>query len=240
MVSSSQIPLRVLIHIPKTAGTTLNAALKTSGPGRKHIERDLPHRDRFARIVKRSSWVSGHVPYRAMRTALSDATPRPLQVFTMVRDPVAQLASHYNWWFVVYHRGPQSFWRQGRYFRDLSRQIRTADATNPAAIAAILLEHHALFLNMQAKYLLDDSTHDTPDSIRARLSEFTHVARNDDLAPLFTAMHLPPPSARADRNISPYYFDPSVFRSPQMHDFLSQHHARDLALWDTLTASRTA
>ncbi len=229
-------PLNLLVHIPKTAGTTANAVLRAHGPGTKHIERILG-KPRLARAAQHSDWLSGHVPYERMRDVVTPLTPRPLRWFTILRDPVLQIASHYNWWFEVYARGPHSFFRYGRYFRDLSRQIRAADNTNPAQVIAILDEHGPLFLNQQSKFVLSPRRGWNDAQIAARLAEFDTIALGSDLAPMLEAMTgapLPPPPRR---NVARQGFDRAVFGSPQIAEYLAESHGDDIALWRNANAA---
>ncbi len=234
-------PLTVLIHTPKTAGTTLNAwAKRHGGPGRAHIERwraDLPA---LGRIVARADWVSGHVRSRDMRALLEQVTERPLRRFAMVRDPVAQIASHYNWWHVVWRRGPQSFWRQPPYFRALSRQIRRADANDPDQVIAILKEHAVLFLNQQADYLLGGRGRVQIGELRNWLRNFEYVGLNQDLDAMAGAMGLPPLPARGAKNVSRYYVPREMFSTGPVRDFLAHAHAMDFMLYDEVTRMRGA
>lgn len=223
------MPLKALIHIPKTAGTTMNAALAASGPGAAHIERFAARPARLARAVARADWVSGHLPLRDMERLLGAATDRRLALYGLVRDPVAQIASHYNWWYVVYHRGPLSWWRQGAPFRALSRRIRAADPGDPAQVIAQLEGNAPLFLNMQADYLLGTRARLDHDEIRARLARLAHVGLNEDLDALAGAMGVAPP-ARA-RNRVRYHFDKRIFFEGPVRNWLEEAHGADLALY---------
>ena len=225
-------PLKVLVHIPKTAGTSMNAHLRAHGGiGAKHFERLLPRPDRLARMAARADWLSGHVPVRDVRSHLTAVTGRPLRIFSVVRDPVAQVASHYNWWYVVWHRGPLSWWRQGAPFRALSRRIRAADPSDPDQVIAILRENAPLFLNMQADYLLGTREVLADTAIQTALDDLAYVGPNGDLPALCRAMSLPGPDTAPRRNVSPYYFDKQVFFEGPVRHFLDEAHAADQALY---------
>ncbi len=235
--NSPSAPLNILVHIPKTAGTTANAVLRQHGTGVKHIERFLSKPARLNRALMRSDWISGHVPFETLRDRITPLTQRPLRWFTILRDPVAQLASHYNWWFEVYARGPHSFYRYGRYFRDLSRQIRSADNSDPQAVIAILREHEPLFLNMQAKFILSPRPNWTSAEITTRLTEFDSVALGSALSPMLTKMTGTVIPAPPRRNVARQGFDRAVFQTPHMAEFLQQAHGRDMALWRAANAA---
>lgn len=230
-------PLRVFVHIPKTAGTSVNAHLAAhGGVGRKHIEKLNARPARLARLVQRADWVSGHIPGKEMQARVAAATTRDLRIFALVRDPVAQIASHYNWMFVIYHRGPWSWWRQTAPFRALSRRIREADSTDPAQVIDLLRANAPLFLNMQADYLLGTREALGKDEIAARLSRFEHVGMQSNLPGLFEAMGLPAQKEEPAKNVSPYYFDKSIFERGPVRDFLEEAHAGDLALYRAVSA----
>ncbi len=253
-------PLDVFVHIPKTAGSTLNsvllrhhaaraaprlwpvvrravpaAVIDNSVGGRwlsRGLARGCSHIELhggspvFDDILRRADWVSGHVTRAAMADHMA-RIGRPARYFTLVRDPAAQIASHYQWWIEIHARGPWRYYRYNRYFRELSRQIRASDNSDPAAVIAVLSEHRELFLNMQTTYAVAPHGTVTP----ACLAPFEGVAIDNDIARIFGAMTGAAMPAVARLNTSRSTFDRAVFKTPALLAFLSENNARDAALY---------
>jgi hypothetical protein len=104
-------PLLIFVHIPKTAGTTLTAILRTNepGPGTRHggnvfkggggIKRGV----KFVRLLRNDSGeldrarvLTGHFPL-GMREYLPSHLPeeRELRFLTFLREPIDRTLSHY-------------------------------------------------------------------------------------------------------------------------------------------------
>jgi hypothetical protein len=93
-------PVLCFVHIPKTAGTTLNSIL-TRQYGRKHIfvlsknrPDALPESFRKLRRGKRKKCrvMKGHFPY-----GFHEVLDRPYLYMTLFRDPVERVISHYHY-----------------------------------------------------------------------------------------------------------------------------------------------
>lgn len=263
-VAPDDRPLQVVIHIPKTAGSALNAALidgfsagrggaawplvRTLLPqglrdnavvaralsrrfagGCTHVSRHAGNPALFDRMLRQSDWVSGHVTRIAMEDHLI-RLGRTARWFTVLRDPVEQIASHYQWWIEIHDRGPLNFGHYDRFWRDLSRQIRAADNADPGAIIAILSEHRHLFLNMQWTYVRRRRERADAAGLAAALGRFAALGLDGDIAPVVTAMTGRPAGPARPVNRSRSTFDRSVFRHPAMTEFLAEAHAIDLRL----------
>lgn len=258
-------PLDVFVHIPKTAGSTLNALLLRHHAARRSprlwgvargvlpgavIENSVTGRwlslllaggcshlemhggtAFFDRVMARADWVSAHLSARRLRRQ-AEAAGRTPRLFTVVREPVAQLASHYQWWIEIHDRGPWRYWRYDRRLRDLSARIRATDNRDPRAVIAVLEDHAPLFLNLQARYVLGP-----PGADLSALRAFEALGVDDDLGGVARAMTgEAPPLPRLNRSVS--RFDRSVFEAPEMRRFLRARHAEDLALHEAVRATR--
>jgi hypothetical protein len=263
-------PLSVLVHIPKTAGSSVSAALlhnfalaraprvwpllapllpaglaenpvamralaRRFAGGCPFASRLLTDPATFDRVIAGSDWVGGHIRLADWEGHLA-RVGRSGRYFTQLRDPVDQVASHYQWWIEIHDRGPLRFWRYGPFWRDLSRRIRAADNRDPRAIIAILEEHHTLFLNIQSQYVLRPGDRADAAGMLAALDRFAAVGIGGDIGPVVRAMsgREPPVARRANRSRSA--FDRSVFRHPAMAEFLAAAHARDILLWQVARA----
>lgn len=85
-------------HIPKTAGTTLNAVLEDAFPGRAlfHLQR-LSSDDLRGRLADRSLHAyGGHLNYLCLSAAFSGTGRQPLYI-TVLRDPIERILSAYSY-----------------------------------------------------------------------------------------------------------------------------------------------
>lgn len=87
----------ILLHIPKTAGTTL-AIILIGHYGQEHTKAVTggdPGREAFAREPEaerlRPALFIGHQPF-----GIHEHVPRPCDYVTVIRDPVARVVSHYH------------------------------------------------------------------------------------------------------------------------------------------------
>jgi Sulfotransferase family len=88
-------PIDIFLHIPKTAGTTLVRILhrQYAKPGYVSIKAGTSFENAKLQVVReeeRFRLVYGHVPF-----GIHDALNRPVRYFTLVRDPVERVLSHY-------------------------------------------------------------------------------------------------------------------------------------------------
>jgi hypothetical protein len=85
----------VFVHVPKTAGATLTAVMR-SEYGRIHRvgDRSLPEELELARRAEEEGAraFAGHMPY-----GLAERLRGSYAYVTLLRDPVARIASHYGW-----------------------------------------------------------------------------------------------------------------------------------------------
>jgi hypothetical protein len=87
----------VFYHLPKTAGTTLNAILRQNYGSKKIVS---PGIDTHAFMADFSTWpqekrreiwlLQGHFPY-----GIHELLPQPSRCFTILRDPIARTISYY-------------------------------------------------------------------------------------------------------------------------------------------------
>ena len=89
-------PIDIFLHIPKTAGTTLVRILhrQYGRTGYVSIKAGTSFENAKLQIVREEidgfRLVYGHVPF-----GIHDALTRPVRYFTLVRDPVDRVVSHY-------------------------------------------------------------------------------------------------------------------------------------------------
>ncbi len=220
-------PLNVIVHVPKTAGSALNASLQSLKlAGHAHCEAVIGDAPRLSKTVARSHWVSGHVSFDKWQEKIAQVSDRPLRFYAATRDPIKQVMSHYNWLIEIYHREPAFYNGHPENIRDISRHIREADNTDPDAIVTVLATYPRLFLNVQSRYIMGD----TGSDIAQALEGYARIAHEETVQTML--IEIAGSDARLVReNVSPYHFDRSVFETERMRRFLKEHNAIDEALY---------
>lgn len=90
--------LLVFVHVPRTAGTTLQRVIRDRYPRERYLHFDDPERaeQELAAMPKEAlaaiDAVLGHVHFGVHRHF-----PQPARYITMLRHPVARIASHYRY-----------------------------------------------------------------------------------------------------------------------------------------------
>ncbi|MCV6593665.1 MAG: hypothetical protein OIF48_11975 [Silicimonas sp.] len=225
----TETELIVHVHVPKTAGTSINAALQKSlGPGRKHVEQIIDDPDAFEAAVGESLWIAGHVATPRMRTAVA-RLGRPARYITALRDPVSHVASHYNWLIEIGHRGAGFLNGHPPGIRALHARISANDNGNPHAIRDILIQHSGLFMNAQAKHVIGPGFSDPEMPYRDVLEGFFDVFLQGHGETRLTEAF--PGFVLEKENVARSHFDREVFRDPVLTDFLMDRNRLDHALW---------
>lgn len=232
-------PLVLFVHVPKTAGSTVNHHLAQTGiPGASHVEHWI---DTPAEVLRRTcglGWVSGHVSLPGMQR-LAALTRRPARFFTLIREPTAQVASHYNWLIEIFQRGTTFYNGHPPRIREISERIRSSDNSDVCAVIENLQRHAGLFLNQQSRVVIGEDVADLSQAaIGERLSVYAHAACDGGIAALVRAMTGRTPGPVAWVNRSTRHVDPGIFRSPAMQEFLACENALDRALHDRLARGR--
>jgi hypothetical protein len=229
-----RFPLIVYVHVPKTAGSTVNKVLwLCSHRGQGHCE-EIP-RPKLLEAARRFDWLSGHLGREGFASSLV-WLDRPIEYFAAVREPVSQLLSHLNWTFEIYNRGQEFFLAHPRKSQLISNDVRATDFSNASSVMALLLRYKGIFLNGQATTILGSNFDTISESEAARrVASYTYIATEQDLPALYRAFGfaaLPKQVNELRENIAKeYYFDTAIFRS-KMLDFLAEHHRHDFRLYD--------
>jgi hypothetical protein len=230
----STYPLIVYVHVPKTAGATIKKMLSLCSP-RGYADAHFVIKKRsFLDLARNSDWISGHVERDRLATNLIWLN-RQVEYFASVREPVAQLISHINYSFERYSRGDDYYGSHSIVEQRLDTEVMSIDFSNPTAIMAFLLRHGKHFLNRQSGYVLGaDFATNSDDEIERRLATYTFVATEYDLPKLYRAFgfaQLPASRDEIRENVARHRFDPDVFHSTELREFLAHHHKHDLRLY---------
>ncbi len=228
-------PLIFFVHVPKTAGTTINAHLAEAMPGgRAHCETIINDPDALRAAAREKPWLSGHVNFRDAQEKIAAVTDRPVRYFTCMRDPKSQIISHYNWILEIYHKGPAFYRSHPLQIRELSQRVRESDNTNPSVVIENLLVNPYLFLNMQSRVILGARFPWNEGKIYQQLGKYEMVATESSLDRLIEAMIGHAPDEVLRENASPYRIDPAVFDSVELVEFLKTNHTLDNILYGLL------
>jgi len=229
--------INVFIHVPKTAGSTVNDYLQRGNPlGASHAESWINNDSILSEKASELDWVSGHIPFPHMQARLSAYTSRPLLFFTVVRDPFKQLMSHYNWLIEIFHRGEEFYNNHPPIVKEISSSIRSADNNNPEVVANQIMKASSLFLNQQSRFVLGKITKSISDEdFNKLLSVYKNIATEISLSNLVEKISGRPYLREHRVNVSPYHFDQRVFESEFLKSFIEEHHVADLALYRHLT-----
>lgn len=231
-------PLIFFVHVPKTAGSTVNDYLQQRLPsGRSHCEAFI-NGDRLSDIASTADWISGHVDLATASARLKTTTRRKVRFFSAVRSPVKQVVSHYNWLIEIAHRGRDFYNSHPAGIRAISEAIRSS-GTDAASIAANLRRWPSLFLNMQSRYVLGHDFHATSEAqIRERLGIYEYVGLSDNISPLVEAISGAPASDERAMNSSRYHFNPDVFTTDELVDCLQASNQLDTLLYQIVANLR--
>ena len=242
--------LIVFVHVPKTAGTSVNTALEMAGlVGQSHIEHWLDKPSIAKKIIPQLDWVSGHMSLLTMKSFLAGVSNRKLRFFATIRLPQSQVASHYNWLIEIFHRRskfekifqirPRFYKRHPDRIKDISERIRRNDNSDPSAIIAQLAMEPHQFLNVQSRVLLgDDALTVTEAIVKEKLRQYEFVATESNVNELIQKIVGTSALSNQLSNKSRYHFDPCVFRTEQMTEFLNEFNSADNFVYDIVTESQ--
>lgn len=224
-------PLIVHVHVPKTAGSAINACLsRCAGPGRDHVQQLIGFAEAFARCLPGCSWIAGHVPLPDFEVALRPVG-RQIAFVTALREPARQVASHYNWLIEIGRRGAPFLAGHPPAVQEIHRVIATSDNGDPRTVIRNLERFSGLFMNCQARHAIGPDHDDPACSFRERLQTYSAVILGGDigggLAPLLGRPVDDVPPVNASR----HHFERAVFHDPAVREFLSDRNRHDALLW---------
>lgn len=184
----------VFIHIPKTAGSTINEfMMKRLGRNECaiHLESNR-HWNASWEIhssLAQKSFLSGHIRLLAVRQRLDLAGS---VLTTVLRDPVEQLASHIAWARRLAEPGESfRFFRHDKLIQEISLDLARRDLSSPKELGSwvqnLPKEPRSFFDNCQVRYLATRAQIDQVNSSDRRtavdaLQLFDVVGRNDCIA----------------------------------------------------------
>lgn len=234
-------PITAFVHVPKTAGSTVNFYMKQSGTaGQAHVEALFRQPDKVASEIARYRWVSGHVAYPKMHDTLAQATRRKVRYFTAVRTPDKHVMSHLNWLVEIYHKGGKFYDNHPPRVKQISERIRTSDTSDPKVIVDLLHSARKLFLNCQSRLVLGPGNeHVSYDEMVQRLEVYEMIGTERSLPALIERVSGLEYKDSERKNVSPYHFPVEVFQDSFVADYLREKNASDYALYDYVASGES-
>jgi hypothetical protein len=237
----SAYPLIAYVHVPKTAGTTVRRILDICTPrGSGRVQTLIKDRKSLVDFARNSDWIGGHVPRDNMASGLI-WLDRPIEYFSTVREPVAQLVSHLNFSFERKNNHGDYYTLYNRREHLLDAEVMSTDFSDPAAVIALLLRRPRHYLNAQSRYVLGADFADISDAEMARrLASYTYVASENDLLKLYRTFgfaQLPEGVDEIRENVAKPYIGANVFDSPQLQEFLAFYHQHDFRLYSAVRSA---
>lgn len=229
-------PLIVFVHVPKTAGSSVNYFLAKNCPnGQLHMESVLGTPE-FSSLAQQADWLSGHLYPQQFVAELAGLT-RPIRWVSVVREPRQRLLSSLNWLRFIWEIGPEYWLHLAEHDRQLVLDFKSVDLCKDDQIIAYLEKYSIYYKNILAQVIMDmpgsfslDALSDA--DIIERLNFYEFVAWEETLGELFH--HLCPGAATFDvrENVSRYHFDVSTFDTPDIRAYLSEYLDADYRVYE--------
>jgi hypothetical protein len=223
------------VHIPKTAGSTVNVYLKQHlGKGYVHCEHFIQLEEKLRKRSTKANWMSGHVHFDMASARLSEIGVQDIRFYSCVRKPDAQVMSHLNWLMAIRHKSRLFFKRHPKILQDISNDVSAVGLGNKQQVIQILQKYHWLFLNTQWNTIFTPEYETTEKTVVKRLADFNYIGTETtipDLILAITGKHITQPKVT---NKSKYYFDTSIFEEEELKDFLATHNQKDFYLYHSV------
>jgi len=220
------------IHVPKTAGSTVNHYLENkSNNGFSHCESFINQEEILRGRVDIVDWLSGHVNYEVARNAIEAITDRKIKFYSCMREPKEQVISHFNWLIEIGYKSNEFFYSHPINIQNISFEIRASDLNNKYSVMNILTKYRGLFLNSQARTILGRNLTNDRNVIRKILSEYEFIGTNKSLDILINRVVGENSASTIKKNVSTYHFDTSLFDDEEIDYFLKVHNGIDSLLY---------
>lgn len=217
------------VHVPKTAGSSVNEILSGSGMvGKANIEQELAADiDTKREAWEDNEWLSGHVYYDRAVLEMSQLGISP-RFFACIRDPTEHIVSHVNWLLEIQCRGLDFFFDHPKIIQLISFQTHMVDFTDRNSVCDLLMRHAYLFLNYQTRFVVGDD-HEGIDKVERdrRIASYEFIGSSANIIELVERMGVSGVKTSPRVNVSNRHFDPEIFYDPWVQQFLGQANSRD-------------
>jgi len=224
------------IHVPKTGGSTVNAVLNNyGGPGYSHCEHNLSQQ--WVRSLGDDwAWLSGHVTIDQVQEVFGIKNDK-ISLFSSIRHPERQVASHVNWLAEIYYKEYDFFYNHPEIIQKISFEL-LSNQINKFSLMKFLLNNSGLLLNTQSRYIAPKLIeHPTPECAREALKNYKYVANTKQLEKLYESMGIRLGWDVCNRdqfyvNATNYSVPLNLFYEPEVREFLYRHNYADLVLYE--------
>jgi len=151
-----------------------------------------------------------------------------------MREPTAQVMSHYNWLIEIQRRGGSFYGNHPPHIKELSDRISNSDNSNPKIVIENILSRKNLFLNFQSRTILGHKFDWKSGAVHQVLSKYEMVAKEKTMLDLIETMTGERPTILERENESGYHFDRAVFDTAEMKTFLRENNALDETLYSLI------
>ncbi|ARN81098.1 sulfotransferase family 2 domain-containing protein [Methylocystis bryophila] len=248
-LAPGRFPLIVFVHVPKTGGSTVINVLDRLSP-RGHGNAQVLDNVDIIKTALNADWISGHIPrfhfsaklawlpLHHMEGEEAITICRPVEYFSMVREPLSQLISHLNYSFERIANPPEYYGFNQRE-RMLDLEIISTDFSDPIAIKKILLKHYEQYCVCQSYYILgDDFAHLSDEGVRDRLLSYTYIGTTIDLPILygqFGFANIHEDFSSVVENRSRPWFKKEIFLSEELRGFIDKILYHEIRLYKFVT-----
>nr|WP_299379343.1 hypothetical protein [uncultured Halomonas sp.] len=219
--------LVAFVHTPKAAGSTINKQLESIGSGYSHIENYCSRKKEFDLLVNEAKWVSGHLPYDKMQKML-DGYKNEIKYYSSIREPLSHVRSHFNWLIEIFHKGEKFYNNHPDNIKNISEEIRLSNKRKPEEIIKLLRKYNGLFLNYQSKFIKGVSEGDKKEE--SVMNKYEYICDENDVDIMLQKMGVNG-AGKKRINVSNYHFDPSLFDTDEMKEFLRSENYEDYSLY---------
>lgn len=237
------------MHIAKAGGSAVNHMFSRQFPGaliQEHIESTAVWRDDPSSL-ENYVYLSGHLGLASLDKHINLAG---FHLVTVVREPLAQLISHFSWIRRLAEPGQeQRFAAHPPFVQAFAKKLANHDLGSPDAVNALveslLHPEHCLVDNYQVRHFAAArgqrvSEYDLKVAVRA-LSRFRHIGVASDLDGFFKAvaedMQWPPMPPTERVNVTPDFFGMDA-SNPEIAEALEPLIRFDTQLYDHIVENR--
>jgi hypothetical protein len=232
----------LFMHIPKTAGTSFNTfAISTFPKGQSISHIELINKARYPELQKKYRYISGHLPIGTLKESFQ---LEGVDLYTIVREPYAQLHSHLKWLIRTASDQNDNYFRYDNpIILELGNSLASIDFQHTKAIDSFISrmgDLQAAFLdNMQVRYFLDKAPRRTAGDDLEKAKEncqlFRKIGMTEQYAGFTTefvqahSLSLQAKTFQLNRSHSKPLFDT---QSPEIRQALKPLVSLDLQLYE--------
>ena len=218
------------IHIPKTAGSSVNSSLAAAlGFGLSHVEAHIDKSD-FEKVISNCNWISGHVTRSKFADKLKNV--RKVNYITFMRSPIEQLISHVKWQFAIFDKGREFFLSHPMINQIIALETMNVNYDKPSEVIDLLRKYNGLFLNYQSRFIANGINNNLCTEVLEEIcSFFSLIGTTENLYPLLSGyLGTEIPEVKENEN-KQTYFNEDVFTDNEVESFINEHNSLDIQIY---------